>query len=89
MHPNDPYLVVVFEFYSNFLDPEQKIIVVSSKEVEITAAAINKFYGLQNFDDEYISFTENITDEQFDQVLRVICVEGTRWSILSTGKRSC
>ena len=89
MHPNGPYLAVVFEFYSNFLDQEQETVVLRSKEVEITAAAINEFYGLQNFDDEYIPFAENITDEQFDQVLHVICVKGTRWNISRTGKRSC
>ena len=89
MRPNDPYLAVVFEFYSNFLDPKQETVVVRSKEVEITAAAINEFYGLQSFDDEYIPFVENITDEKFDQVLYVICVEGTRWNISRTGKWSC
>ena len=72
LHPNDPYLAVVFEFYSNFLDPKQETVIVRSKKVKITAAAINEFYGLQSFDDEYIPFAENITDEKFDQVLYVI-----------------
>ena len=35
MHPNDPYLVVVFEFCSNFLDSEQKTVGIWRVENEL------------------------------------------------------
>ena len=56
-HPDDPQLAVVLEFYVNFLDKKQDIVIVHSKEVNITAGDINDFYGLQDFNDEYIPFT--------------------------------
>lgn len=55
---------------------------IRGKEVSITASTINTFYGLSDFDDEHSHFAEQITEDQLDDILSIICVRGTQWDIL-------
>ena len=77
--------------YANFLDKKQDIVVVRAKEVDITATASNDFYRLQDFNlQRWIhSLHLNNTNEQLDEVLRVICIEGRQGQISSTRSRTC
>lgn len=61
--PRRPICAHVREFYANITSPEPASMTVTGVEVLFSTTAINTIFGLDDADDEYILFSENITDE--------------------------
>lgn len=74
---------LVQEFYAHINSPDNPFIYVKGKLVPLDEDNINAQLVLVVFQDEHTSFTENITVEGLNQVLKDLCVKGIRWIISS------
>ncbi|KAJ4728536.1 DEAD-box ATP-dependent RNA helicase 56-like isoform X2 [Melia azedarach] len=85
-NPDPPLVAVVKEFYANWLDPKEEVVMVRGTEVDCSVGAINQIYGLVDITDEYFKFTETVTEEQINEALQLTTKEGTQWIVSTTEK---
>ncbi|KAJ4715100.1 Retrovirus-related Pol polyprotein from transposon 17.6 [Melia azedarach] len=87
-NPDPPLVVVMKEFYANWLNPEEEVVMVRGTEVDCSVGVINHIYGLVDIADEYSEFTETVTEEQINEALQLTTKEGTQWIVSTTEKRT-
>ncbi|KAL4361519.1 hypothetical protein GQ457_04G023780 [Hibiscus cannabinus] len=84
--PNQkPINVTLFqEFYAHLTSPTQSSVYVRGEQIQFTAAKINKFYGLQNTDDNHSKFVSGLKGKSNDFLLQDLCFPGAYWDSANT-----
>ncbi|GMN71579.1 hypothetical protein TIFTF001_055548, partial [Ficus carica] len=78
-HPSSAIIPLVREFYANFDVGNPNLVYVRGKRVDISGAAINNVYRLNDVEDEYIEFSKRVNENQLSEIVKEICVPGTEW----------
>ena len=79
LHPQNPIVPLVREFYSNILAGAQTFSMVRGVKVFFSAPSINMHLGLDDLVDEYSPLLESISVEELTRVLNTLTIEGTNW----------
>ncbi|GMN40396.1 hypothetical protein TIFTF001_009619 [Ficus carica] len=87
-HPSVAIVPLVREFYANFDVGNPNSVYVRGKRVDISGAAINNVYRLNDVEDEYIEFSKHVHGNQLSEIVKEICVPGTEWIKSARGSRS-
>ena len=53
--------------------------------MDISGAAINNVYRMDDVEDEYIEFSKHVREDQLSEIVKEICVRGTEWNKLACG----
>lgn len=84
---------LVREFYANYDDAEPDIVFVRGQSIPFTSEAINSMYNLPDVEDHFKDFAYNLDEDQMDEVIHELCVEGTEWRRATRGsmtfRREC
>ncbi|KAL4376901.1 hypothetical protein GQ457_02G025890 [Hibiscus cannabinus] len=86
VEPNQKAINVnlVQEFYAHLTRPTQSSVCVRGEHIQITAAKINKFYGLQNTADNHSKFVSGLKGKSNDFLLEDLCIPGATWDSANT-----
>ncbi|GMN32299.1 hypothetical protein TIFTF001_044672 [Ficus carica] len=87
-HPSAAIVPLVREVYANFDVGNPNSVYVRGKRVDISGAAINNVYSLNDVEDEYIEFSKRVHENQLSEIVKEICVPGTEWIKSARGSRS-
>ena len=79
VHPSNPILPLVLEFYSNILTGNQTFSMVRGVKVSFSAPSINMQFDLEDCVDDFSDLVESLRGVDLDRILRIVTVEGTTW----------
>ena len=74
LHPQNPIVLLVREFYSNILTGVQTFSMVRGTKVSFFAASINLHFGLEELDDEFGLLLESLSVEELTKALNSLTI---------------